>query len=355
MSIYNGNSPSNGNTPQNFTPDLSGGNYSSLTRNAQYYFSCAEVEQHLNDSRGRGDVAINKEHAIRSQYIDFIEAAGKKLGLPQLTINTAQVLYQRFFIFHSMKDYPTQSGDQKVPDQKDVCATCIFVASKIDETYKKHKEIVIAVNTLSQGRSPENNGDGQWFEDQRRKIVSLERLVLETMCFNFQIKHPFKHLVLFTKKLKGDHDLAEKAWKIARDSYKTTACLRFPAHTIAAASIYLAANILGQKDFPSTNSKGVPWYKICMSRIEDVEEICHLILDHYIQGAKKPNDPVKQQYTTIKIALNRLAAERTVKGAAEQRDLTPFQSGQGARVSIHGIEKYHTVRYRFPEAGPLNF
>ncbi|EIE92415.1 hypothetical protein RO3G_16937 [Rhizopus delemar RA 99-880] len=40
-------------------------------------------------------------------------------------------------------------------------------------------------------------------EDRKRKILGYEKLVLETICFNFQLRHPYEYIIKFTKWMKG--------------------------------------------------------------------------------------------------------------------------------------------------------
>jgi len=60
-------------------------------------------------------------------------------------------------------------------------------------------------------------------------------------------------------------------------SYKTTACLRFPPHTLAVASIYLAVKLLQLNDFPPStatsdnDTREYEWYELFLCRIEDIE------------------------------------------------------------------------------------
>ncbi|CAG8450999.1 12389_t:CDS:2, partial [Ambispora gerdemannii] len=242
------------------SPELVGDSINYLSKKSQTYFSREEIQQFLkfhNNESSRGSSNI----AIRSQWIDFINTVGRKLGFPQSTICTAQVLYNRFFLFHSTKEYPPN----------DISSACLFAAMKFEETHKKLKDIVAAVQSVRHPNSSEPSD--QLVEEQRKKMVGYERLILESICFDFKVQDPYKYIIKFTKKLEGQKVVAEKAWKICSDSYKTTLCLRFPPHTIAAASIYLAAHFLGKKDFLfSSNADGQPWYKICLSRIEDIED-----------------------------------------------------------------------------------
>jgi hypothetical protein len=74
------------------------------------------------------------------------------------------------------------------------------------------RDILLAGYAISHPNS-EINPDGQvpyllqgrlikMFEEQRRKIIGLERHVLETMTFDFRAHHPQPYIIKFTKYLK---------------------------------------------------------------------------------------------------------------------------------------------------------
>ena len=113
-------------------------------------------------------------------------------------------------------------------------------------------------------------------------------------------------------------------------SYKTTVCLRFPPASIATASIFLATKLLHRENFPST-IHSMPWYKIFLVKIEDIEgeqrviiekfevfinfpyllEISYLILNHFIlESSSNPDDPANEEYTQLKLAISQQAEER---------------------------------------------
>lgn len=80
--------------------------------------------------------------------------------------------------------------------------TCIFVASKIEETTKKLKDILVAVHSVKYPDSKELEPE-QVSEDRRRKIIGYEKMLLETLCFDFQLRHPFEYVIKFIKWIQG--------------------------------------------------------------------------------------------------------------------------------------------------------
>ncbi|CAG8487630.1 9499_t:CDS:2 [Dentiscutata erythropus] len=301
--------------------------YFVLERKARSYFTLAEISQ---SQQIRG-LSNSKENKSRAQWCSFIVAVGNKLGFPQNTITTAQILFNRFYLFHPEKDFST--ANQK----SDLSITCLFVATKIEETYKKLRDILVEAYKVRHPELTDVNGENQMFEDQRRRVIQIERLVVETICFDFHIWPPHQLLMKFVKKLKGDKFLAVKAYNILNECYKTTLCLRFPPNALAAASILLASKLLHKENFPE-NRGSIPWYTVFLCRIEDIEEICKLLLDHFIlEASLDKDDPLNSEYMRIRFSINSVPSSH---------DLIT-ENPQPLMPTVEGEQKHYTVRYMF--------
>ncbi|ORY96909.1 cyclin-like protein [Syncephalastrum racemosum] len=287
---------------------------------------------------------LSKEVMARMASCKFIQQVGKKLGFPQNTISTAQSLYHRFFLFYSIRDYPPQ----------EISITCMLVASKIEETIKKLKDIIVAVHSVrypdSKELDPENIS-----EDRRRKIIGYEKLLLETLCFDFQLQHPYEYIIKFVKWIQAYQELdgkllAQRAYIIAVDSYRTALSVEYPAHTIAAGCIYLASMMLTHEGAQCQISPGQHWDQVFCSRMEDIEDVCQQILDMYIYQHSDDNE----LYTKFKIELNAQAERR---GPDPNTDpMTESETGirpsdwevNGTSTSLEVINSnQHTVCYDF--------
>lgn len=54
-------------------------------------------------------------------------------------------------------------------------------------------------------------------EHERRRILSVERLVLETICFAFRAPVPFPLVIKLGKKLGLGKESVQSAWRVAVD------------------------------------------------------------------------------------------------------------------------------------------
>ncbi|KAG1146631.1 hypothetical protein G6F37_011932 [Rhizopus arrhizus] len=290
----------------------------------------------LGNIRRLGSLAA-KETSARYSSCKFMQDVGRKLGFPQKTISTSQALYHRFYLYYSIKDYSPQ----------DISIACLFVASKIEETIKKLKDIFVAVHSVKYPDSKELDPE-QISEDRKRKILGYEKLVLETICFNFQLRHPYEYIIKFTKWIKDiqpsldDKQLAKKAYEMAVDSYKTSLCIEYPPHTIAAGCIYLASLFLTEQN-ESFKVQSPLWDQWFLSRMDDIEDVAQQILDLYI--ATNPRHDVSK-YTRLKIILNEQAQQRGPDPYLDKSSQLELKTG-----NMKGLDEVntnqHTVSYHF--------
>ncbi|OBZ87338.1 Cyclin-T1-4 [Choanephora cucurbitarum] len=289
-----------------------------------------------------------KEILARQSYCKFIQDVGKKLGFPQKTISTSQALYHRFYLYYSIRDYSPQ----------DISVTCIFVASKIEETIKKLKDIFVAVHSVRHPESKELDPENI-SEDRRRRIIGYEKLLLEALCFDFQLRHPYEYIVKFIKWIQAFQSsldgkrLAKKAYQLAVDSYKTLVCVEYPAHTIAAGSIYLASLLLKDEDESFEGLKeSEPWDQHFLSRMEDIEDVSQQILDLYIMSSKSTDIT---NLTKIKIALNEQAQKRGPDLIMDEATSEEFKSRTPDDLEFNNNpldtvnSNLHTVSYHFSD------
>ncbi|CAE6391103.1 unnamed protein product [Rhizoctonia solani] len=261
------------------------------------YFS--EDEASKLAERARGNLSEARGERLRQQSCTFIDAVGVRSGFPRRTIATAQNLYHRFHLFFPIKDF----------DFFDVTMACLYVSTKLHDTLKKPRDILMAAYYI---RLPElaaksKTGadvdiDQAALEADRHRLISIERLILETICFNFRVRLPFSYVIKMCREFHASKDLAKLAWRLSIDSNRTLVALQFPPHTIALGCIYLAALLMstdpnGPVTSPTYESREHSfrgddpsmivaklahpgeWETKFYSRVEQLEDIAHALLD----------------------------------------------------------------------------
>ncbi|KAF9565752.1 hypothetical protein CPC08DRAFT_629403 [Agrocybe pediades] len=293
----------------------------------QPYFSHAEIE--FLSEKQRGKQSATQEERNRQSACTFLEAIGARIGFPRRTIATAQAIYHRFHLFYPAKN-----------PQKDFDTTlaALYVSAKENDTLKKPRELLAAAYTIrrpeASAKSKNPMGDidldtmnPQEVENDRQKLLTVERLMLETMCFNFAARMPFPYVIKIGKKMNASKKCIKFAWRIAIDSFRTLLPLIYPPHTLAVGCIYVAALLLSydkpegpEKDADGNWSESViarrlsthsgDWQREYRTKVSDCEDIAHTVLDLFIQftqiqstnaspstpSSPSPNLPIREKY-----------------------------------------------------------
>ena len=146
----------------------------------------------------------------------FIQEVGKTLGLRHDTMATASVYFHRFYMFHSFLEFPRY-----------VTATCtLFLSGKAEETPKKCRDLIKTVRSLTNDQQ-----FSQFGADPREEVMTLERVLLQTIKFDLQVDHPYSSILKYAKSLKGEKPKLQKmvqmSWTFVNDSLCTTLCLQW--------------------------------------------------------------------------------------------------------------------------------
>lgn len=224
------------------------------------------------------------ETRYRREGVRFILEIGRTMSLYHLTLATGAVYFHRFYMFHAFQDFPRYV----------VATCCLFLAGKAEETPKKCRDIVRTVRTLTNDKQFATFG-----LDPKEEIMVLERVLLQTIKFDLQVDHPYQSIIKFAKSLKGDsaklHKMVQMSWTFVNDSLCTTLCLQWEPEIIAIAVMYLAAKLskFEVKDWENRKELGHEhWWDMYVDNLEtaDLEEICHQVLDLYIQQPTPAKD-----------------------------------------------------------------
>lgn len=105
------------------------------------------------------------------------------------------------------------------------------------------------VDWVAHGRVSESEIDPAALEQERSRLLALERLLLQSICFNFQLRSQriLSGVVKLARLWSVPKQLSALAWRIACDCHRTYAPIVYPPQTIAVAAIYLAVCLQNAK------------------------------------------------------------------------------------------------------------
>lgn len=234
-----------------------------------------------NTASYQDGISPEVEARYRREGARFILDAGTKMGLRFDTCGTGVVYFHRFYMFHSFREFHRYVTG----------ACCLFLAGKVEETPKKCKDIIKICQSLLTPQQFAVFGD-----DPKEEVMTLERILLQTIKFDLRLEHPYTFLLKFAKILKGDKHKIQKmvqmAWTFINDHLCTTLCLQWEAEIIAVSLMYLASRL---SKFDIQDWEGKPpgsrmkWWEWFVEGItmELMEDICHQVLDLYSTSPQK--------------------------------------------------------------------
>ncbi|KAI5704784.1 cyclin-K [Diaphorina citri] len=242
-----------------------------------WYFDKKDIR---NSPSFREGIDYETEQRYRREGARFIIDCGTKMDLGYNTMATGVVFFHRFYMYHSFKTFPRYV----------TASCCLFLAGKVEETPKKCKDVIKTARMLVDDKKFKTFGD-----DPREEVMTLERILLQTIKFDLQVDHPYSFLLKYAKSLKGDKTKLEKmlqmAWTFVNDSLCTTLCLQWEPEIIAVALMYLAGKLSKFEvvDWIGRNSKHLRWWEMFVEdmTMDLLEDICHQVLDLYSQSQQQ--------------------------------------------------------------------
>ena len=94
----------------------------------------------------------------------------------------AIVFYHRFFAYKSYGDF----------DRFSIATTCIFLASKVEETPKKLKDVVMETFKQQHKDKPPPDMESREFWELKEKVLISERILLQTLSFDLTVEHAYR-------------------------------------------------------------------------------------------------------------------------------------------------------------------
>ncbi|KAI4306344.1 hypothetical protein L6164_029631 [Bauhinia variegata] len=255
------------------------GGYSKSSKDKQHealgswYISRKEIEE--NSPSRKDGIDLKKENFLRKSYCTYLQDLGMRLKVPQITIATAIVFCHRFFLRQS----------HAKNDRRTIATVCMFLAGKVEETPRPLREVIVVSYELIHKKDPaaaQRIKQKEVYEQQKELILLGERVVLATLAFDLNIQHPYKPLVDAMKRFNvANKALAQVAWNFVNDGLRTSLCLQFKPHHVAAGAIFLAAKFLTVK-LPSDGEK--VWWQEFDVIPRQLEEVSNQMLELYEQN-----------------------------------------------------------------------
>lgn len=235
-----------------------------------WYYEKKELKATPSSREG---IPYETEKRYRAEGARFIIECGKEMSLGHNTVATGVVYFHRFYMVHSFRSFPRYV----------TACCCLFLAGKVEETPKKCKDIIKTAKGLLSDVKFQSFG-----EDPKEEVMTLERILLQTIKFDLQVDHPYGFLVKYAKSLKGDNaklqKLVQMAWNFVNDSLSTTICLQWEPEVIGIALIHLASKLskFTISDWNGRQSHHLRWWDMFVDvEMEVLEDICHQMLDFY--------------------------------------------------------------------------
>ncbi|KAJ1725473.1 hypothetical protein LPJ53_000403 [Coemansia erecta] len=217
---------------------------------------------------------VEREELDRAKACSLIYSAARKLQLPQLTAASACVYLHRFFMRHSLKEY----------HHYNIAATCLFVACKSEETLRKLESFIpVIVYYASKGKRKAPEGTSE-FEKWRTVILHTEVVLLEALCFDMVVEHPYVALIGILETVRAQRQVGQMAWSFVADFLRLPLCLVWPARTLALAAVGLAARVGARETGRSVEDEG-RWRARVGGSDEGVDEAMQWLLDFYSREA----------------------------------------------------------------------
>ncbi|KAF9021700.1 hypothetical protein BDZ89DRAFT_1071247 [Hymenopellis radicata] len=330
------------------------------------YFTPEEVDTLSAQRQLRGP----QEDKIRQKACSFLEALGARIGFPRRTTATAQSLYHRFHLFFPRKDFNYHASSFFFAD---VALASAYVSTKMHDTLKKPRELLavsyalrypdlVAKSKNPAGEVDVDTMDPTMVERDRQRLLAVERLLLETICFNFTSKMAFPYVIKIGRAIGAEKKLTKLAWRLAVDSHRTLVPIEYPPVTVALASLYVASLLLSletssplhqeseaqsAQEIRTLLSQHGDWEKKFQTHVEDLDGIAHIVLDLLIYATTTPSANTSP---TTPSSPSPHPSPRNhhhhLSSGHSMNEPLPYNADQLTRLKIHLRELDHKPRHR---------
>jgi hypothetical protein len=235
-----------------------------------------EKEEVRNTPSIQDGIDYATECRYRKEGARFIIDTATQMDLGYKTMATGVVYFHRFYMFHSFRNFPRYV----------TACCCLFLAGKAEETPKICQDIIKTARNLLTDEKFSTFG-----KDPKEEVMTLERILIQTIKFDLQVEHPYSYILKYAKCLKGDttklHRMVQMAWTFVNDSLCTTLSLQWEPEVIAVALMYLAGECIKFEvvDWSGRTAKHQYWWDMFLEDVtmDLLEDIRHQVLDLYSQ------------------------------------------------------------------------
>ncbi|KAI9310571.1 cyclin-like protein [Dichotomocladium elegans] len=177
-----------------------------------------------------GGMSLEEEWLRRLTGCILIQAIGARLEVPLPTLATAMTFFHRFFTQHSFVHYRLEV----------VAACCLYFACKVEESFRNINDVVGSTMLNILGPNNHSEDHAKLFHSLREGILQYEMILVETLCFDIALNHPYTPLIDMLAQTEADESVAHSALAFLNDSMRLPLCLLYDPKLIAAACICLA-------------------------------------------------------------------------------------------------------------------
>ncbi|KAF9931134.1 hypothetical protein FBU30_010754 [Linnemannia zychae] len=282
--------------------------------------------EQLQQTPSREDgITEEQEDHLRQLGCHLIQHAGILLKLPQITMATGQILFQRFFYQASLRKFAV----------RDISMGSMFLAAKVEESPIRIGDLVNVFDHLMKKfhRQPLDPLPAyqQMYYTLKDATVVAEMQILKKLAFNVHVQTPYAIMINYLKVLELiEHPvIPQLAWSYLNDGLRTSIYICYQPPTIACSVIWLAAR---KENVALPTSPA--WWEVLDAKLEDIENIAGHITSLYHRPL-----PISTLPFTIEQVEPYLRGELNVEGSdASTASLsgssaTATPSTRGARVS----------------------
>ena len=157
---------------------------------------------------------------------------------PHVIMATACVFAHRFYCRESFGAF----------DYRLVALAALFLAGKVEEHPKRLESILKGVTSLKLEVTDNS------FHPEREEILDLEMVMLQVLCFDLVIDHPYRHVLKWAYMQRREHgtaqmgiqhdhedEFAQRSWSFVNTTLRTTLCIQFPPKAIALTCLRMTA------------------------------------------------------------------------------------------------------------------